>query len=85
MIWWRYGPPYLPSSVHHHARQHGPAVDRPRLLYRYENIVQIRCLLEGITPEEILGDWQAILPSKMKEWKLDRKEVRVQDMTGPES
>jgi hypothetical protein len=42
---------------------------------RYENIVQIRCLLEGVTPDQMLDSWHDMLPHKMKEWQLDRQEV----------
>ena len=42
---------------------------------RYENVVQIRCLHEGISPEDMLDNWHHMLPHKMKEWGLDRKEV----------
>jgi hypothetical protein len=44
--------------------------------YRYENIVQIRCLLEGIPAEEILRDWHNLLPRQMSTWGLERGEVR---------
>lgn len=42
---------------------------------RYENVVQIRCLHEGISPEDMLDSWHEMLPHKMKEWGLDRNEV----------
>ena len=46
---------------------------RPVIETGYENIVQIRALLEGVTVEEMLDGWSSILPSKMKEWSLDRQ------------
>ena len=42
---------------------------------RYENIVQVRCLLEGTATEDILDNWHTILPDKMRQWSLDRAEV----------
>lgn len=47
--------------------------------YRYENIVQIRCLLEGVTVEDMLDNWHSILPEYMKTWNLDRNEVRKKE------
>ena len=47
----------------------------------YENIVQIRCLLEGVTPDEMLERWHAMLPEAMRRWGLDRGEVRVMQGT----
>ena len=44
---------------------------------RYENIVQVRCLLEGVGVGEMLEGWHALLPAYMQKWGLDRKEVRV--------
>lgn len=41
----------------------------------YENIVQVRALLEGVEPNAILGSWHDILPEKMEEWSLDRAEL----------
>ena len=49
------------------------------LLYQprsYENIVQIRCLLDGVSPEEMLQGWHDMLPAAMQRWGLDRGEVR---------
>lgn len=43
---------------------------------RYENIIQIRCLYEGISVEQMLDEWETMLPAKMKEWGLNRAEVR---------
>ena len=42
---------------------------------RYENLVQVRCLLEGFTEEDILQNWHTILPDSMQRWHLDRQEV----------
>ena len=39
-------------------------------------MLQIRCLYEGIHVDDILENWEHILPAKMNEWKLDRSEVR---------
>lgn len=47
----------------------------PRPACRYENIVQIRCLLEGVEPEDMLQSWHAMLPEYMQRWGLDRAEV----------
>jgi len=44
-------------------------------MYSYENIVQIRCLYEGVTVEEMLESWQDMLPARMQEWALDRGSV----------
>lgn len=46
------------------------------VMCRYENIVQIRCLYEGITVQDMLDTWHKMLPKKMKEWGLDRQQVR---------
>jgi hypothetical protein len=43
--------------------------------HRYENVVQIRCLYEGVTVEQMLASWHDMLPAKMKEWGLQRGEV----------
>jgi hypothetical protein len=42
---------------------------------RYENVVQIRCLYEGVTVDEMLEGWEKMLPHKMEEWKLQRDKV----------
>ena len=42
---------------------------------RYENIVQIRCLLEDISTDEILSNWSELLQKFMHQWQLDRAEV----------
>ena len=42
---------------------------------RYENLIQVRCLLEGVEVEDILDNWHAILPEYMEKWGLERKEV----------
>lgn len=46
---------------------------RPVIETGYENIVQIRCLLEGMEVDEMLEGWSTILPAKMKEWQLERQ------------
>ena len=43
---------------------------------RYENLVQVRCLLEGYSEDDILREWHSILPECMQRWQLDRQEVR---------
>ena len=43
---------------------------------RYENLVQVRCLLEGVGEDDILQHWHTILPDSMQRWNLDRQEVR---------
>jgi hypothetical protein len=44
-------------------------------LRRYENIVQIRCLYEGVTVEEMLASWSTMLPGCMQQWGLERGAV----------
>ncbi|PRW56992.1 hypothetical protein C2E21_4196 [Chlorella sorokiniana] len=48
---------------------------RPVVETGYENIVQIRCLLEGVTPQEMLQTWHDMLPTYMQRWGLDRGEL----------
>ncbi len=43
--------------------------------HRYENIIQIRCLYEGVTVEDMLANWGTMLPSCMQKWGLERNEV----------
>lgn len=50
-------------------------VVRPVVETGYENIVQIRCLLEGVEPEDMLQSWHAMLPEYMQRWGLDRAEL----------
>ena len=45
------------------------------LCCRYENIVQVRCLLEGESVDKILNEWHELLPAYMDKWKLDRSQV----------
>lgn len=45
---------------------------RPVVETGYENIVQIRCLYEGVSVEDMLEDWESILQRSMKTWGLDR-------------
>ena len=47
-------------------------VVRPVVETGYENVVQVRCLLEGVTADDMLESWGTLLPSKMDEWRLDR-------------
>lgn len=42
---------------------------------RYENLIQVRCLLEGVSTDDILNDWHTLLPEYMDKWKQSRKEV----------
>ena len=44
-------------------------------VHRYENIVQVRSLLEGAGVDDILENWHQILADDMKRWNLDRSEV----------
>lgn len=44
---------------------------------RYENVVQIRCLYEGVTVQEMLDHWHDMLPARMHQWDLDRNKVCV--------
>lgn len=42
---------------------------------RYENLVQVRCLLEGVDPQDMLNSWHTMLPACMQKWGLQRSEV----------
>jgi len=42
---------------------------------RYENLVQVRCLLEGVQPQDMLDNWHELLPAYMEKWGLKRSEV----------
>lgn len=47
---------------------------RPCVETGYENVVQIRLLLEGMPADELLRDWRArVLPEAMARWRLERK------------
>jgi len=49
---------------------------RPVVETGYENVVQVRLLLEGLlSPEDMLDTWGAQLPKYMREWGLDRGEI----------
>eukprot|EP00882_Tetradesmus_deserticola_P010232 GHRQ01010810.1.p1 GENE.GHRQ01010810.1~~GHRQ01010810.1.p1 ORF type:complete len:302 (+),score=126.20 GHRQ01010810.1:460-1365(+) len=48
---------------------------RPVVETGYENVVQVRCLYEGVTVQQMLESWHDILPAKMKEWSLDRSKL----------
>ncbi|EFN54892.1 hypothetical protein CHLNCDRAFT_24112 [Chlorella variabilis] len=50
-------------------------VVRPVVETGYENIVQIRCLLEGVDPTDMLQRWHDMLPEYMQRWQLDRVEL----------
>lgn len=45
-------------------------------VHRYENIVQIRALYEGVSVDDMLSSWEHLLPAKMAEWGLQRGDVR---------
>lgn len=49
---------------------------RPVVETGYENIVQIRCLLEGVEVDDMLNNWSKMLPEYMEKWNLDRAEVK---------
>ena len=59
------------ALAHHHRLP-----EQWRAPCRYENLVQVRCLLEGMSEADILHNWQTILPDSMQRWHLDRQEVR---------
>ena len=42
---------------------------------RYENLVQVRCLLDGTDPQDMLANWHELLPACMQRWGLQRSEV----------
>ena len=42
---------------------------------RYENLIQVRCLLDGMSTEDILSNWHTILPERMNKWQQTREEV----------
>jgi len=48
---------------------------RPVVETGYENIVQVRCLLEGVTPADMLDNWSTMLPEYMAKWDLDRSSL----------
>jgi phosphoglycolate phosphatase-like HAD superfamily hydrolase len=45
---------------------------RPVVETGYENVVQVRCLLEGVAPADMLASWHDMLPARMAAWGLDR-------------
>jgi len=53
----------------------GMRVSRPVVETGWENVVMIRALLEGKTPEDILENWNTMLPVLMEEWGLERAEL----------
>ncbi|KAK9800246.1 hypothetical protein WJX73_005837 [Symbiochloris irregularis] len=48
---------------------------RPVVETGYENLVQIRCLLEGVSPDKILNDWHTVLPEYMQKWGVERAKL----------
>ena len=46
---------------------------RPVVETGYENVVQIRLLLEGTSVEEMLASWHELLPAAMVKWRLERE------------
>ncbi|GIM02068.1 hypothetical protein Vretimale_6800 [Volvox reticuliferus] len=48
---------------------------RPVVETGYENIVQIRCLYEGVSVDEMLASWETMLPARMAQWGLNRAEM----------
>lgn len=48
---------------------------RPVIETGYENLIQVRCLLEGASPDDILANWHTILPEHMDKWKQNRTEL----------
>ncbi|KAG2501909.1 hypothetical protein HYH03_000407 [Edaphochlamys debaryana] len=48
---------------------------RPVVETGYENIVQIRCLYEGVSPEQMLATWEELLPASMAKWGLKRADM----------
>ena len=48
---------------------------RPVVETGYENVVQVRCLLEGVTPADMLKNWSTMLPEYMSKWDLDRSSL----------
>ncbi|KAL3135304.1 hypothetical protein ABBQ32_007501 [Trebouxia sp. C0010 RCD-2024] len=48
---------------------------RPVIETGYENLIQVRCLLEGISTDDILNKWHILLPEYMDKWQQSRKEL----------
>lgn len=74
----RYWPEVFSTEQAAHAQAHvlqGMRIVRPVVETGYENIVQARLLLDGITPEEMLATWHTMLPKAMKQLNLDRGEM----------
>ena len=70
------------AAVHEWAAQaavHGRDRIRTRRLCRrwrrYENLVQVRCLLEGVPVDDVLADWHGLLGRYMEAWSLERSDV----------
>ena len=50
-------------------------VVRPVIETGYENIIQIRLLLDGTDPQDMLNHWSDMLPKAMEKYKCDRGEL----------
>jgi hypothetical protein len=48
---------------------------RPVIETGYENLVQVRCLVEGEAVDAMLDDWPAMLADRMARWGLERADV----------
>jgi len=49
---------------------------RPVIETGYENVVQVRILLEqAATPAQVLSSWSSLLPEYMRRWQLERGEL----------
>eukprot|EP00803_Ostreobium_quekettii_P000623 evm.model.scf_313EXC.3 EVM.evm.TU.scf_313EXC.3 scf_313EXC:25657-29939(-) len=48
---------------------------RPVVETGYENIVQVRCLLEGVKVDDVLENWSELLPQYMAKWELARDKL----------
>lgn len=70
--------PEVFSGVEHDTRERileDMRTVRPVVETGYENIVQIRCLLEGIDPQDMLEHWSTMLPEYMDRWQLNRADL----------
>ena len=63
--------------VHRHASAKVAAQSAALMSCRYENLVQVRCLLDGTTEDDMLQNWHTLLPDSMARWQLDRSEVQT--------
>ncbi len=67
-------------ATEHAARAQPSVLDgmrmvRPVVETGYENIIQARLLLDGVTPEAMLEQWHTMLPEAMQKMELDRGEM----------